>query len=289
MKISNKVFIIIALSVMVMLICYLALPSAASSDTECGSNAYLVKHFWFSKGVKKEGKLNIDWGEQINVRALPDELPNWQKTFFTKAMQLPIDASDAQVRAVFSSKPEVAELLGAKGFTLRRTDNENQYTSMQIQKYKGCLSNIQILSFGVETHILNYDLIVPSGYSSGNKNRENTCQLGKVDSQRFIYTVNDIPVLSGKVAGAFPKPITEAFSDWGRFNDNSKYLFELLGEPLMKGTLLSWVLKDDTLGDIAVEMDVEQHCSKTLTFRWQQAENQHKLQKLNIYSEPTSF
>ncbi|MDP5137545.1 hypothetical protein ORJ04_16435 [Rheinheimera baltica] len=284
MKVINKVSIAFALPVLGMLIWFLVQPSSASTDTECGSNAYLIKHFWFNKGIKEENKRDVNWGDRIDVTSVPDELPNLQKTFFTKAMQLPIDASDQQVRAVFSSKPEIGELMGIKGFTLRRTDNKNQYTSMQIQKYKGCLSNIQILGFGVETYTLNYDLLVPSGYFASNKNRENTCQLGKIDSQQFVYTVNGVSVSTGKIAGAIPKPITEAFSDWGRFNDNSEYLYELLGEPVIKGTVLSWVIRDDTLGDISVEMDVEQYCSKALTFRWQQAGNQHQLLKLNIYS-----
>lgn len=262
-------------------------PSSISFDAECASNAYLVERFRFSKGVKDENTSQVQWGPRTDIVSIPDELPKWQKTIFAKAMLLPIDAGDEQVKAIFPSPPKVGELMGAKGFTLINRDDAEQHLSLEIQKYKGCLSQIRIFNFGLQTITVEVNFLIPTGIIASATYNANSCQQ-KLDTQQFIYSVNDVTVSSGKVAGGIPKPVGDAFSNWGRFNYNREYLFELVGKPMLSGSQYSWLLDDDELGDIFITEDVEQNCSKALTLRWQKSGNQHQLLKLSTYSEPVS-
>lgn len=240
-----------------------------SGGAKCASNAYLTGHFYYSKNRS----------EKIDIDEIPEELAPKLKTFLTKARNLPIDASDFQVKLAFPSSPKVSDNFSLRSFKF--SDDDALYS---ISKYEGCIFNIDlVIKTGEEFISVFQGNQIPSAANAGSGQPVNSCRYSERTGQLFQYYRNGKYSDEAKYISAIPKEVSQLFKIFQKFNYRRENLYSAIGSPEQTGSMLSWKISNENIDSLEVLLDVEENCEQTLSIKWNDSQGEHKVVKDNFY------
>lgn len=246
----------------------------SSAGAVCATNVYLVNHFHYSENRN----------EQIDIDEIPAAISPKFKTFLTKARNLPIDASDWQVKSVFPSSPEVSDMFSLRSFKV--SDEDALYS---ISKSAGCVFDINVvIKMGNDLVSVYQSNQIPSAASAGSGQPANSCQVSERTGQRFQYYRNGKYSDEASYVSAIPKEVSQLFKEFQKFNYRRENLYNIVGSPERKESKLSWNISNENLGAVEVGLDVEDNCEKTLSIKWNDSQGEHKITKDNFYNKSVS-
>ncbi len=222
-------------------------------------------------------------GNKANIKEIPSHLPQKFRTFFEQARKLPINATDAQIKSVFPSRPEVSDTFGIKSFKLSSKD-----ALYNINKYEGCISHIDLyLQDKVVTSLTQSNHLPSSGTASKNQ-PENSCKYSERTGQQFSYFNNGKYSGDARYIGVLPESVSTLFNEFKKFNYRRDNLYAIIGSPVSAGTQLKWQVNGVDLGNIEAVMETEENCEKSLTLSWKDIKGEHRLLKETSYNKPSS-
>lgn len=241
-----------------------------SDGAKCATNAYLVSHFHYSENRN----------EKIELDEIPAELSPKLKAFLTKARNLPIDASDWQVQSTFPSSPKVSDMFSLRSFKV--SDDDALYS---ISKYAGCIFDIDLVTKTGDVLISVFQSNqIPSAANAGSGQPVDSCQLRERTGQLFQYYRNDKYSDKAKYVSTIPREVSQLFKEFQKFNYRRENLYNAIGYPERKGSMLSWKISNEKIETIEASLDVEKNCERTLSIKWNDSQGEHKVVKDSFYN-----
>ncbi|WP_027671646.1 hypothetical protein [Rheinheimera baltica] len=216
---------------------------------------------------------------KVEIDTVPDALPKHLQSFLKEAMSLPIDATDAQVKAVFPSSPKVSNIVESRFFKLNTKD-----ALFSISKHAGCIFEIDLVANDDEMISVWHRSHAPSSGTSSQNQPENSCQYSERTGQKIIYYKNGIISPEAKHVGVLPKAVSKLFTDFQKFNYRRDNLYKVIGTPISQENQLLWRIEDVEIGQISVSVETEKNCEKSLSISWKSLTGEHQLVKENSYN-----
>tara|TARA_B100001059_G_scaffold43554_1_gene35713 strand:- start:212517 stop:213344 length:828 start_codon:yes stop_codon:yes gene_type:complete len=275
MGLLMKIFVVVVFFAALFFAWFSSKDDHADGGPNCSSNAYIVSHFRYSEGR--------EMSNQANIEEIPSHLPQKFRTFFEQARKLPINATDAQIKSVFPSRPEVSYTFGIKSFKLSNKD-----ALYNINKYEGCISHIELFLQDKVITSLTQSNHLPSSATASKNQPENSCKYFERTGQRFTYFNDGIYSGDARYIGVVPEAVSTLFNEFKKFNYRRDNLFSIIGSPLSSGTQLKWKVDDVDLGNIEAIVETEENCEKSLTLSWTDSKGEHRLLKETSYNIPSS-